>query len=540
MLGTLLSLSGPLMRTLWLTLIASGALAWWASQTPAPLPQSAPAAQFAAGRALQDIQVLAAQPRPVGSPAHAAAAAYLEGRLRTLGFEVHRQDLRLPGKALSNVIGLRPGSDPRAAPIALMAHYDSVPGSPGAADDATGVAVALEVARALTAGEPAARGLAIVLTDGEELGLLGAQAFYEGEPLAGRLGAVLNMEARGGGGRVYMFETSDANGDLVKLFRRVTRNPSSNSLSVYVYRHMPNDTDFTIVRRHGGVGLNYAFIGREVDYHAPSSTIARLELGSVQHMGDQLLGMTRALLAARDIPGRAADLVYADVLGLFTLAYPPAWGWLLLGAALLGIGYATRHALAAGGGRRDLLAGAAAALAIPVATAAAAWLVGRAMGTVVVLQAFGGFETSLALCALGIALAVAAQVGARRPATWVGVLWFTWALAALMQFSAPATAFLVAWPLCIAVAGALLARNAAWLSAIGAVLALAQCAYLGHGVLLGVGATLPMVVALFAWLASLNLWPWLQPLHSRAHGALLGGGVLVAGLLLALGLRWLA
>jgi hypothetical protein len=83
-------------------------------------------------------------------------------------------------------------------------------------------------------------------------------------------------------------------------------------------------------------------------------------------------------------------------------------------------------------------------------------------------------------------------------------------------------------------------RVASALVLTGAVLALAQCAYLGHGVLLGVGAGLPMVVALFAWLASVNLWPWLEPLASRARGTLLGGVVMVAGLLLAASIRWIA
>jgi hypothetical protein len=545
------------MRTLLLILIFSGSLAWWASQVPAPLPATAPAAQFSAGRALQDITALAARPRPVGSAAHDAAAGYLEGRLRELGFAVHRQDATLGGKALRNVIGVRAGSDWHAAPIALMAHYDSVPGSPGAADDATGVAVALEVARALQSeGEPA-RGLAIVLTDGEELGLLGARAFYDGDPLAAQLGPVLNMEARGGGGRVFMFETSDGNGGLVDLFRQVTHNPTSNSLSVFVYRHMPNDTDFTVVRRHGGAGLNYAFIGREVDYHAPGSTVARLEPGSVQHMGEQVLAMARALVNARVLPARAPDLVYADVLGVATLAYRPAFGWLLVGLALASLAIATRQSISAGVRWRPVLAGAVGALLVLLASAAAAWLARRLVGapaahaTVLpVLQAFGRFEAALALCALGAALAAAALVGARRPGSWLGSLWFAWLLAAAAQYFAPATGFLVAWPLCVALACLLVSsmgprsgrarQLASWFTTFAAVLAVAQCAYLGHGVLLGVGAALPMVVALFAWLASVNLWPWLEPMDSRARGVALGSGLAATGLLLALSIRWLA
>jgi acetylornithine deacetylase/succinyl-diaminopimelate desuccinylase-like protein len=53
------------------------------------------------------------------------------------------------GYRVRNLVGQLPGRDPTAAPVVLMAHYDSVPGSPGAADDATGVAAVLEAVRAI-------------------------------------------------------------------------------------------------------------------------------------------------------------------------------------------------------------------------------------------------------------------------------------------------------------------------------------------------------------------------------------------------------
>jgi hypothetical protein len=545
------------MRVLWLTLLCSAALAWWACQTPDPLPDSADPRAFAAGRALHDITALAQEPRPVGSPAHDVAARYLEGRLQQLGFEVRVQEATRRGKSLRNLIALRPGLDHQAEPVTLMAHYDSVLGSPGAADDATGVAVALEVARALQVQGQPLRDLVLVFTDGEELGLLGAKAFYEEDALAGRLGPVLNMEARGGGGRVYMFETSDHNGALVELFRKVTRNPSSNSLSVFLYRLMPNDTDFTVVRRHGGTGLNYAFIGREVDFHEATSTAARLDAGSVQHMGNQVLAMAQALASSPRLPARAADLVYADVLGATTIAYAPAVGWLLLAMALIALVIATRRARAAGARWPTLLAGAGSALAILLLSAGAAWLARQLVGPghghgehLRLLGGFGRFELALALASLGVVILVAALAGAGagQAGTWAGATAFAWLLAALAQYYAPATAFLVAWPLLAASIGLLLAPSipaispwrhvAFWPGAILAVAAIAQCLYLAHGMLLGVGATIPMAAGLFAWLASLNLWPWLAQGATRARGMAIGGGFVACGFMLALSLRW--
>ncbi|WP_414632948.1 M20/M25/M40 family metallo-hydrolase, partial [Brevundimonas sp. UBA7534] len=99
-----------------------------------------------------------------------------------------------------NIVGVLPGRDPALPAVALMAHYDSVPGSPGAADDASGVAAVLEAVRAIKARGPAERTLIVLLTDAEELNLDGARAFFSEHPLRDRIGAVVNLEARGGGG----------------------------------------------------------------------------------------------------------------------------------------------------------------------------------------------------------------------------------------------------------------------------------------------------------------------------------------------------
>jgi hypothetical protein len=75
-----------------------------------------------------------------------------------------------------NVAAERSGTDPQAGRILIAAHYDTVPGSPGADDNATGVATALEVARLLSS-RPTPRGLQVVFFDREEQGLLGSFAF---------------------------------------------------------------------------------------------------------------------------------------------------------------------------------------------------------------------------------------------------------------------------------------------------------------------------------------------------------------------------
>lgn len=72
-------------------------------------------------------------------------------------------------------------------PILIGAHYDAVPGTPGADDNATGVAVLLETARLLTL-EPAQHPIRLVAFDLEEYGLLGSARYatalkQQGQPL---------------------------------------------------------------------------------------------------------------------------------------------------------------------------------------------------------------------------------------------------------------------------------------------------------------------------------------------------------------------
>lgn len=88
----------------------------------------------------------------------------IEKRLVTLGYKVLRQG------RFGNVVAL-PLSPSRPALCLVGAHYDSVPGTPGADDNASGVAAALECARVL-AGQNA--NVAFAFFNREEDGLLGS------------------------------------------------------------------------------------------------------------------------------------------------------------------------------------------------------------------------------------------------------------------------------------------------------------------------------------------------------------------------------
>src|SRR5437773_2103270 len=73
---------------------AAFALFYVGARSPEPVPASAPANVFSAGRAIEDIKVIGAVPHPVGSAANAKVRDYLVGRMRSLGLSPQVQRAR--------------------------------------------------------------------------------------------------------------------------------------------------------------------------------------------------------------------------------------------------------------------------------------------------------------------------------------------------------------------------------------------------------------------------------------------------------------
>jgi Zn-dependent M28 family amino/carboxypeptidase len=87
-------------------------------------------------------------PRHVGMPATlAAAAGYVERELRSAGYTPTRQSYLARGVEVANVVAELPGGRRKDEIVIVGAHYDTVATTPGADDNASAVAVMLEVAR---------------------------------------------------------------------------------------------------------------------------------------------------------------------------------------------------------------------------------------------------------------------------------------------------------------------------------------------------------------------------------------------------------
>jgi hypothetical protein len=280
--------------------------------------------------------------RPVGTPANARARAYIIDQLRLFGFDVRVQeaDARRASAGLtarvSNIIAVRPGR--RADAIALVSHYDSVPAGPGAADDALGVGVSLEAARVLAARTDRNWTLMILVTDGEEAGLLGAAALVTDREVSSRLQAYLNIEAIGSAGPPMLFETGPGNAWLVAPWARQAPGPRGASFGIEIYRRLQNDTDFSILKRQGIPGLNFAAIGDSYAYHTTRDTPDRLSPATVRRTGEQVVAIMTALDAV-DVTARStADPTFFDIGGTAAVSYGPLWRWALaIAAPILGV-----------------------------------------------------------------------------------------------------------------------------------------------------------------------------------------------------------
>jgi hypothetical protein len=315
---------------------------------PSPPDHSEPGAFDANRAAARLARILGDErPHPADSVNGDAVRERLIAEMRGAGLEprvtddfacnanIHARNVNC-ARVRNLVATLGPIEDPRRPALLLVSHYDSTFAGPGAADDGIGVASMLEIAEALR-GRPLARPVIFLFDEGEELGLIGARAFLERDPLAPRVAYAANFEARGVSGPAIMFETSRPGGAAIDWYGRASSRPVANSLSTDLYRLIPNSTDVAVFGERPWTILNFAVIGNETRYHGAGDTLAALDRGSLQHMGEQGLGAVEAVAAAGigAPPSGSGDRLYTDVAGRMLIDMPLSFGLVFLGLILV-------------------------------------------------------------------------------------------------------------------------------------------------------------------------------------------------------------
>jgi Zn-dependent M28 family amino/carboxypeptidase len=442
-------------------------------EPPAERPVDAPAAEFSSRRALHHLEAIAAKPRPTGSAEIRAARDYLTQTIEAIGLKSTVQAgqfTRPTGEVseIANVIARLSGSGgSMLKAVLLVAHYDSVPGSPGASDDGSGTATLLETLRALKAGPIPKRDIIALFTDSEEWGLLGAKVFVgesrgglgPGHPWMADVGLVLNFDASGNRGPAFLLETAEQNGWLIRQFAYADPAAIGNSMVPVMARMHGGSSDMYTFAAAGLRGLNFVFFEGHGCYHTPQDTIANLDGRSVQHQGLHALSLARHFGNLDHDDPRAPDVVYFNPVGRWLVAYPLTWvGPMAIAAGLLYVGLVVlgwRTGRVKAGGLAVGFVAFPVAIALGVlATWGATWLLTFA-GLQIELRSIRG---PAAACFFGLAVLVFTLIYAilcNRAGTWgldLGALsWWTIATLALAWYL-PEASFGAFWPLVFRVA----------------------------------------------------------------------------------------
>ncbi len=306
------------------------------SAVPDVVPAAASPLVFSAERAMVDLRVIAAAPRPVGSAANGAIGDYLMTQIAALGLSPQLQSSHVfrhtPGfpeahvMAVENVLVRIPGSDPGGKALLVSGHYDSVGTSPGATDCAMCTVTVLETLRAVVAaadaGQPLRNDVIFLFTDAEEIGVAGASGFMSDHPWAADVGLSLVFEGLGSDGAPLLYISGPDSGaitaEALNALEAGTRFPLASSfLHEFMWAVAGNTGSDLDAFVEGAPGLAFIYLSLETvaNYHSSADSVAALDPRSVQGMGDFALAMTRYF---GDRP--LADLPQEPNLVMFPLA----------------------------------------------------------------------------------------------------------------------------------------------------------------------------------------------------------------------------
>ncbi len=508
---------------------------------PVALAASAQPTSFSAERAMKHVLAIAQRPHPIGSAEHDRVRDYLVAQLSNLGLGPQIQNATGVGTRyadagrVQNILARMPGSQKGGPAVLLVAHYDSVEAGPGAADDGAGIAAILETIRALGAGASLLHDVIVLFTDGEESDLLGAAAFVREHPWAKDAAMVLNFEARGTSGRSLMFETGPSNLDTTRVLRTVP-GATAGSLFTTIYRTMPNDTDLSELGLLGTPALNFAFGDGADRYHTAHDDVAHLNVGSLQHHGQQALALARAFANGPLPRRRTGDAVFFDFPGVGLVVYSEKWAIpLALLAAALTLVVIVRSRRETTRFGRDALLIATAIVGAVVLSGAAAYLTGLILSLLHTKLPWGGAPAWsplywAAVALLSLVISTASYVVLRRRGSVNGLhagALLAWTLLSLATAAiVPGSSYLFTWPTLVVALAALFPDGRGLLTTKGIAMCIAALvtagllipiAYLIGAVFLGVtaagGIITAAIIALIAWL----LMPLLEILCDGAR-----------------------
>jgi hypothetical protein len=252
-------------------------------------------------------------PRPVGSPAHAAARALLLDRLSGIGLTPYATGtFELPyeqaGQSFVNLVGVVPGGQPGRPPVLIAAHYDTVSSTPGADDNAAAIAIVLEVAARLME-RPASRSVVVAHFDAEEPPYFHGPSMgsirFVADQMPQRPHAAIVLDLVGHAVTVPGLE--DVVGVLGSESHPQLAAAVSEQASAFLpvitlpNRMMPDMSDHYAFRKNGDPYL-FLSCGQWQHYHQPSDTPEKLDPAKMARIADLLEALVRDV-AEREMAG---------------------------------------------------------------------------------------------------------------------------------------------------------------------------------------------------------------------------------------------
>lgn len=272
---------------------------------PAPSPVASatslseplPPGRFSKKKAMAHVRKLAGD---IGIRAKATqpetdAATYIAERFESYGYEVTIERFSVPEGTSRNVVARWPAS--RRYPFVIGGHMDTVSGSPGANDNASGVAVVLELAR-IFAGTPQANFVHFAAFGAEEYGANrnshhdGSTAFVRriGTKGRSRLAGMTSVDMIANG-RPLLIGNSNIASDVVArtLYNKIDK--KGIAVRFITLCDCSDHGPF----EHAGVPASFAYSGQEPDYHSPSDTVGNLKPDDLDRTGRAMRVFVKAV-----------------------------------------------------------------------------------------------------------------------------------------------------------------------------------------------------------------------------------------------------
>ena len=412
--------------------------------------------EFSTDRARAHVDVVAGRPHPIGSDANEEVRTYIADELDALGLTAEYQPVAGVRDYYSNsgaivpvvnVLARIPGVASTGS-IALIAHYDTVPETPGGNDNSSGVAVLLEAARALLqADEPLQNDVFLLFTDGEEPNpRFGSTAFVDHNQLADEVEFIVNLEAIGSAGPSMISETSGPRSWIMDRYDDAVPQPVAFSFLTDTMGLLGgSNTDFAPFRDEGVPGVEFVYAVGSPIYHTAEDSSDSVSAGSLHSHGVNTLALVRELGEQDLTTINGSDQVFFTIGRFYLVRYPASLAVplvLVTGVALAGV--IRKH-----GYSWDAVARRAGSTLLAS--------VALGVGAVLIWVAVAGWRSSMEiaesyLCLLGFTAIVMTVVvalsrrNAADPSTSAGVLALWWTLGLATSFAAPGISYLFVIP----------------------------------------------------------------------------------------------